>query len=122
MNKKSYLEKLKDPRWQKKRLEVLEYFGWQCCICESKEKTLTVHHKQYLKNCEPWEYPNRFLVALCEDCHREEREAKKRLDILYVLIQVEYPTYKLVALFEEIFKQHVADDEPKKSLPEAQTV
>lgn len=37
MAEKSYLEKLKDPRWQKKRLEVLsrdEYLVKECYISQ----------------------------------------------------------------------------------------
>ena len=42
MENKTYLEKLKDPRWQKKRLEILERDGWKCMACGEKEKTLRV--------------------------------------------------------------------------------
>jgi hypothetical protein len=74
-NKKSnlsYFEKLKDPRWQKKRLEVFELNDWTCTACESKEKTLHVHHKAYKKNAEPWEYDINELDCLCESCHQNE--------------------------------------------------
>ncbi len=36
-----YLEKLKDPRWQKKRLAVMERAGWKCQCCSETKKTLT---------------------------------------------------------------------------------
>jgi hypothetical protein len=39
----SYADLLKDPRWQKKRLEVLESNGWACEACGSATKTLHVH-------------------------------------------------------------------------------
>jgi hypothetical protein len=64
-----YFEKLKDPRWQKKRLEILERDGWRCKECAEDTKTLHVHHLLYQKGMEPWEIPNGFLVTLCEDCH-----------------------------------------------------
>jgi hypothetical protein len=73
-NTKSYAEKLKDPRWQKKRLESLELADWECSVCQSKESTLHVHHHQYLKGREPWEYESDQLEVLCEDCHKEEHE------------------------------------------------
>jgi hypothetical protein len=72
---KTYSDKLKDPRWQKKRLEILDRDGFSCCSCGDKESTLHIHHKRYLKGKEPWEYENDLLVTLCEDCH-------KRWDIL----------------------------------------
>lgn len=67
----TYAEKLKDPRWQRKRLEVLEAANWACETCGAEDKTLHVHHKRYLKGHEPWEYENEDLRSLCEDCHEE---------------------------------------------------
>lgn len=67
----SYNEALKDPRWQKKRLEILERDDWTCKICDSKDKTLHVHHKYYTEETrkEPWDIFSSALVTLCEDCH-----------------------------------------------------
>ena len=62
-----YWEKLKDPRWQKKRLEVLNAANWKCAMCADGTNALNVHHPEYLPNREPWEYDN--LVCLCESCH-----------------------------------------------------
>lgn len=71
MKKKSdYYEKLKDPRWQKKRLEIFERDGWECKYCHRKTETLHVHHIFYLPKTEPWDVPNGLLVTLCEDCHK----------------------------------------------------
>jgi hypothetical protein len=69
MGKKTYSEKLKDPRWQKKRLEILERDGWKCMCCGDKDNTLHVHHIFYIPNTEPWEIHNGFLITLCETCH-----------------------------------------------------
>jgi hypothetical protein len=68
----TYQEKLKDPRWQKRRLEVFERDGWKCRKCSRGDKTLNIHHLIYLPNKEPWEYNNKMLLTLCEDCHLEE--------------------------------------------------
>ena len=68
----TYQEKLKDPRWQKKRLEVLERDNWCCKNCGDYESTLHVHHKVYEKNKAPWDYENVMLESLCEDCHKKE--------------------------------------------------
>jgi hypothetical protein len=35
-----YSDKLKDPRWQKKRLEVFERDGWCCQCCGDSESPL----------------------------------------------------------------------------------
>lgn len=71
---KSYYEKLKDPRWQKKRLEVQESRGWACEMCFSDSQELHVHHKHYMKGREPWEYENDQLAVLCRDCHEWSHE------------------------------------------------
>jgi 5-methylcytosine-specific restriction endonuclease McrA len=70
----SYSEKLKDPRWQKKRLEILERDKWTCQACGDKETTLNVHHKIYYANKNPWDYEDDILITLCEDCHKYEKD------------------------------------------------
>ena len=71
-----YLEKLKDPRWQKKRLFIFERDKWICRKCHRKEKSLAIHHLIYLYGCDPWEYPDELLTTYCEDCHSNERNEK----------------------------------------------
>ena len=63
----TYSEKLKDPRWQKKRLKILSRDRWKCKKCGDTETTLHVHHLNY--NGNPWEVENEHLITLCEDCH-----------------------------------------------------
>lgn len=70
----SYAELLRDPRWQKKRLEIMERDGFVCQICASKTNTLTVHHLYYEKGRMPWDYQDESLVTLCVDCHQAEQE------------------------------------------------
>lgn len=69
----TYYEKLRDQRWQKKRLQLLEAAGWQCqsdnCLSEVEKPTLHVHHKLYLRKHEPWDYPDYAYSVLCEVCH-----------------------------------------------------
>lgn len=66
----TYSEKLKSPKWQKKRLEIMERDGFQCQMCFDREETLTVHHKYYIRGNNPWEYDDDCLITLCEDCHQ----------------------------------------------------
>ena len=75
MRKSSYSEKLLDPRWQKKRLEILNRDNFQCQECGEQTKTLHVHHCIYRRDFEPWEYPEKSLVTLCCDCHAHESAA-----------------------------------------------
>ena len=74
--KLSYAEMLKDPRWQKKRLEVMQRDGFRCQHCLSEDKSLQVHHLVYHKNYKPWEYENEELITLCHRCHEIETEEK----------------------------------------------
>lgn len=72
--KTSYSVLLKDPRWQKNRLEAMERAGWCCELCGDKESMLNVHHKKYFKGRMPWEYDSEQLAVLCESCHTLEHE------------------------------------------------
>ncbi len=75
-----YADKFKDPRWQKKRLEVLEFAGFECQNCGNSERQLHVHHKFYKKDSEPWEYDEIDFFVFCSKCHTDWHEAKKELD------------------------------------------
>jgi len=81
-----YLESLKNPKWQKKRLKILEKANFECTSCGDKEKTLHVHHSYYLKGKKAWEYPDNSLHALCEDCHSEVEKLKHRFNELLGLV------------------------------------
>ncbi len=70
MAKKSYSDDLLDPRWQKRRLEILQRDDFTCHGCYDTESTLHVHHLYYVKGRRPWEYPDFALVTVCSDCHK----------------------------------------------------
>lgn len=74
---KTYSEKLKDPRWQRKRLEIMERDEFKCSQCESDTETLTVHHTYYVTGRSPWMYPNWSLTTLCSSCHQEQHDDSK---------------------------------------------
>src|SRR6266576_1606054 len=92
----TYSDKLKDPRWQKRRLEILHRDNFECRKCESKTTTLHVHHKSYEKGTQPWEYEDQDLITLCKDCHDEVTNLKN--DIGRVLCHA-----KLFALFQNAY-------------------
>lgn len=70
--KKTYAEKLRDPRWQKMRLKIMERDEFTCQHCGDKKKTLNVHHIKYMRGADPWEYDLKYLTTLCEICHEKE--------------------------------------------------
>lgn len=75
----TYAQKLRDPRWQKRRLEILQRDGFKCCVCGDTEKELHVHHKHYQKGFLPWQYEDDMLISLCFSCHLEIEEINKSL-------------------------------------------
>jgi 5-methylcytosine-specific restriction endonuclease McrA len=77
LESKSYLDLLKHPAWQKKRLVILQRDNFTCCVCESNTKTLHVHHTFYAKGMMPWEYPDKTLLTVCEDCHKTHYHRNK---------------------------------------------
>ena len=85
----TYAEKFKDPRWQKKRLKVLERDNWQCQECGDKETTLHVHHLRYLPNKAPWDYSNNDLLTLCSFCHEDETTTRPEYeDLLLEMLRI----------------------------------
>ena len=76
----TYAEKLRDPKWQRKRLEIMKRDGFGCRDCGETTKTLHVHHCYYGK-CEPWEVRSELLLTLCWECHemRQEQEDDGKL-------------------------------------------
>jgi hypothetical protein len=72
---KTYAEKLRDPRWQRKRLEIMQRDEFTCTQCGDASTTLNVHHWEYMKD--PWDVPNGDLITVCERCHSQIEECKK---------------------------------------------
>ena len=64
-----YAEKLRHPLWQKKRLEILSRDEFCCTLCGDHETELHIHHKEYKRGSEPWEYEDSVLQTLCKHCH-----------------------------------------------------
>lgn len=75
---REYMEQLRDPRWQRVRLGVLERANWRCEGCGVSDENLQIHHGYYEREALPWEYPEKALFVLCDGCHeRAEAERKK---------------------------------------------
>ncbi len=57
-----------DPRWRKKRLEILKRDKRKCQICGCDAQD--VHHIKYINSYNaPWNIENDYLVSLCKKCH-----------------------------------------------------
>jgi len=66
-----YNEKLKDPRWQRRRLYIFERDNWTCQLCSRTDLELHVHHLHRTTE-EPWEEPDLHLLTLCKLCHEQQ--------------------------------------------------
>jgi hypothetical protein len=105
-----YGKKLKNPKWQKKRLKILERDNFACVYCGDTETELHVNHKSY--NGEPWEAPDKDLETVCKHCHQlihlnNAKELSKKLmikkqilpfddinaSVLYVIINKAFHIY-----------------------------
>lgn len=97
-----YKDKLKDPRWQKRRLEILERDNWQCQWCKNTKQTLVVHHLHYYAD-EPWDDPDEALLTVCETCH--DHDYKVRHDFEKDLVErfKKYSIYQIRCLIWSLF-------------------
>lgn len=70
-----YKEQIKSPKWQKRRLEIMQKDNFTCQLCGDTESMLNVHHLTYHKDKKIWEYEDWELITLCENCHKEEHSS-----------------------------------------------
>lgn len=47
----------------------MERDKFKCVCCRGADKTLNVHHSHYRKGADPWDYDDKDLMTVCEDCH-----------------------------------------------------
>lgn len=78
----NYSDKLRDPRWQKKRLKIFERDNWMCLGCGTTDNTLSVHHMKYCGY--PWEIEDEYLITVCDYCHERIEENKLYQDVLWI--------------------------------------
>ena len=91
-----FAKKYKDPRWQKKRLEVFERDEFTCQRCYDQgdpPTPLHVHHKFYRKwGTSPWDYPLEALTTLCELCHESETPLRSAAEQRLIEVVMEHLT------------------------------
>lgn len=94
----TYAEKLKDPKWQRKRLEILSRDSFTCQYCGNTETTLHVHHRTYSYGKDPWDYADTNFITLCEKCHEMEEGFKVQTnDLIHDLLLMGCP-YEIIYL------------------------
>lgn len=75
----TYIEKLKDPRWQRRRLERLQKENFTCQDCGDTKTELQIHHRLYRRNVSPWNYSDSELQVLCAPCHKMAEQVRSDL-------------------------------------------
>jgi hypothetical protein len=104
----NYSDKLKDPRWQKKKTDILLRDKFTCQLCgDSKIAILIVHHKKYQKNTDPWDYDNDDLITLCEDCHKKIHN-KPHIPTIKEIIELSQYEFE-DGIIDRIIQQDVKD-------------
>lgn len=73
MKKEEYHQLLKDGRWQRRRLEIMQRDNFKCRDCGTADN-LNVHHIRYIAGHKPWEYDDGDLITLCGTCHKKRHE------------------------------------------------
>lgn len=86
----TYNEKLKNPLWLSKRFKIINRDDNKCKICKSETK-LQVHHTLYFENTEPWNYEDKYLITLCENCHLDTENVIDKIKNLLSIIQQKEP-------------------------------
>ena len=98
----TYAQQLRDPRWQKRRLEVLDRDEWTCRHCGDAKSELHVHHLRYAAGKKPWDYGPEDLRTLCKECHDDATRATRAArEILYNMLSEDADlTYDLLNAVE----------------------
>jgi hypothetical protein len=71
--KKLYKYRLKEARWGELSRSLKEAVNYTCDRCNQffqNGNYLTIHHKYYLEDRDPWDYPKSAFQVLCLRCHR----------------------------------------------------
>jgi hypothetical protein len=66
-----YEQKLRDPRWQRRRLEIFQRDKWTCQLCSRTDLELHVHHLHRTTE-NPWDEPDLHLLTVCKLCHEQQ--------------------------------------------------
>ena len=71
----NYSGQLNDPRWKKKRVEILIRDKHKCRICNYFGSKVNIHHLKYSGMA--WDVSNDDLITLCNDCHSKLHTDKR---------------------------------------------
>lgn len=116
MNNNTYSKQLQSPKWQRKRLQVLERDNFTCLSCGDTGEQLQIHHINYVYGKLPEDYELGEMITLCRDCHesvtvkikqcnwviRQMGKSVEKLDILTDILFALSNRYKVEVLNETL--------------------
>ena len=70
----TYSDRLKDPRWQRRRLEAMQAANFSCEDCGRRDQELQIHHTAYIRDANPWEYGAEHIMCVCSVCHQTRQK------------------------------------------------
>lgn len=100
-----YAKKLRDPRWQKKRLELFRAASFRCECCGKDNEELCVHHVNYLKGRDPWDYPDENFQVLAKSCHEHRGQLIEKACSAMRIKLKHIPTDKLVMVVARMMRE-----------------
>jgi hypothetical protein len=107
--KEEYSKLLRDPRWQKRRLDIMGKDEFTCQICYNRQETLNVHHLIYFPGRDPWDYDDKHLITLCEPCH--ERQRNINIKEVFADLSINNTTVLLIGfLLKKLIPEFVNND------------
>ena len=116
--KLTYVEKLQDVRWKRRRDDLLRKSNWTCCECGEPltegRMDLQVHHVVYISCLDPWMYPDELLLVLC-DWHHKERQAVEQA--IYVEVGKHLATLNIYELRRQPIYTFFEEDSTLLSIP-----
>lgn len=70
MDKESFMAQYQDKRWYELSKKIKARDKNTCQMCGRNDLPVSVHHKVYIQNRNPWEYPDKDLICVCDRCHK----------------------------------------------------
>ena len=98
----TFAQHLKDPRWQRKRLEVFQRDNFRCVICAKEDREIHCHHIIYERDRKLWDYPLAMFQTLCSTCHKDRHEIMDNAINALRLSLAKVPTRRLMKVTERI--------------------
>ena len=108
-----YQRLLRNPLWQKRRLDVLNAANWRCqdAGCSNSEVPLEIHHCYYLYGKKPWDYPSDAFLALCEQCHEKRQQLERDIKLQLLKCLRDVPIRRLETVAWKLVVEALATEE-----------